>query len=87
MGDEIAPEWAQRVLTELAVVNANLQTLINWAERNIDDHEKRLRIVEERLPANLREQLQSLNQFKWVLLGVAVASGSMGAWLGKVLGF
>lgn len=86
MGDEIAPEWAQRVLTELAVVNANLQTLINWAERNIDDHEKRLRIVEERLPANLREQLQSLNQFKWVLLGIALVSGTMGSWLTKLFG-
>jgi len=87
MTDEIVPQWAQKILTDLAVLNSSLPNHISWTERNIDDHEQRLRVVEERVPFNLREQLQGLNQFKWVLVGIAVASGTAGAWVSKALGF
>lgn len=69
--NEQIPSWALALIQEVAALNAKIPTHIDWVERNIKDHEERLR---------------SLEQFKWVLVGLALASGGLGAWLAKVLG-
>ena len=71
---------------QVTILNERLPNHITWTERNVKDHEIRLRNLEERTPANLREQLQMLNQFKWVMVGIAGASGSVGAIITKVIG-
>lgn len=62
--------------TQLAVTNTKLDVLI--ATR--DDHEVRLRALEQAVesPEERRQRdliISQLQQFKWVLLGAAVASG------------
>lgn len=71
MADEIVPAWAQELLREVTILNERLPNHIDYTVRNIEDFEKRLR---------------SLEQFKWVLLGIALVSGTMGNLLGKMFG-
>lgn len=71
---------------QVTILNERLPNHITWTEKNVKDHEVRLRTLEERTPTNLREQLQGLNQFKWVMVGVAMASGGLGAAIANALG-
>lgn len=71
VNDEQIPGWALALIQEVAALNAKIPTHIDWVERNIKDHEERLR---------------SLEQFKWVLVGLALASGGVGAVIAKILG-
>lgn len=71
---------------QVTILNERLPNHITWTERNVKDHEIRLRTLEERTPVNLREQLQTLNQFKWVVVGIAMASGGLGAAIANALG-
>lgn len=56
---------------QVTILNERLPNHITWTERNVLDHEKRLR---------------NLEQFRWMLLGIAVASGGLGAAFAKILG-
>jgi len=42
--------------------------------------------LESVVPKDLRKQLAELNQFRFLLIGVALASGGVGAMLAKLLG-
>jgi len=44
--DGTMPAWAVKIYTELARLNAVLPKHTDWAERNIKDHEIRLRVLE-----------------------------------------
>lgn len=65
------PGWAIELIRQVERLNEKIPTHIDWVERNIKDHEERLR---------------KLEQFRWLLLGVAVASGGLGAALSNILG-
>jgi hypothetical protein len=56
---------------QVTILNERLPNHITWTERNVLDHEKRIRILE---------------QFRWTIVGVAIASGGVGAALAKLLG-
>lgn len=56
---------------QVTILNERLPNHITWTERNVLDHEKRIRTLE---------------QFRWLVLGVAVASGSLGAAIANALG-
>jgi hypothetical protein len=56
---------------QVTILNERLPNHITWTERNVLDHEKRIR---------------NLEQFRWIVMGVALASGSAGAVLTKLLG-
>jgi hypothetical protein len=56
---------------QVTILNERLPNHITWTERNVLDHEKRIRTLE---------------QFRWLLLGVAIASGSLGAAIAKAMG-
>lgn len=56
---------------QVTILNERLPNHITWTERNVLDHEKRIRTLE---------------QFRWLVLGVAVASGSLGAAITNALG-
>lgn len=56
---------------QVTILNERLPNHITWTERNVLDHEKRIRTLE---------------QFRWLLLGVAIASGGLGAVIGNALG-
>ena len=71
MNDDQIPNWAIELIKQSTETNTKLTTLSDWIERNIKDFEERLRALE---------------QFKWVLVGIALAAGGVGAGLAKMLG-
>lgn len=71
MDSEQIPNWAIELIRQVERLNEKIPTHIEWVERNIKDHEMRLR---------------NLEQFKWVLVGIALASGGIGAGLMKLIG-
>lgn len=71
---------------QVTILNERLPNHISWTERNVKDHESRLRDLESVVPKDLRKQLNELNQFRFLLIGVALASGGVGAMLAKMLG-
>jgi hypothetical protein len=71
LSDEPTPKWAVELLIRFEQLDAKISAAeerngshSSWAERNIKDHEVRLR---------------SLEQFKWVLIGLSLASGGISA--------
>ena len=70
--DEQIPTWAIELIKQVERLNEKLPTHVEFVERNLFDHERRLRTLE---------------QFRWMLLGVASLSGIIGAVLGKLVGF
>lgn len=48
MNEEI-PAWAIDLIKQIERLNEKIPTHVEWVERNIKDHEMRLRAVERRL--------------------------------------
>lgn len=71
MDNEQIPNWAIELIKQSTETNTKVTSLSEWIERNIKDFEMRLRALE---------------QFKWVLVGVALASGGVGAGIMKMIG-
>lgn len=69
--DEQMPKWAVELTKQITILNERLPNHITWTERNVLDHEKRLR---------------SLEQFRWTLIGISVASGGLSALLSNMIG-
>jgi hypothetical protein len=68
---EIVPAWAQELIREVTILNERLPNHITWTERNVLDHEKRIRILE---------------QFRWMIVGIVGIAGFLGAWISKLIG-
>lgn len=62
MQDEI-PLWAIELIKQVERLNEKLPTHVEWVERNIKDHELRLRQLERRM---------------WVVAGAATVIGAIG---------
>ena len=71
MEQEQVPLWAQELIREVTILNERLPNHITWTERNVLDHEKRIRTLE---------------QFRWMIVGIVGLSGVIGALIGKLLG-
>jgi hypothetical protein len=56
---------------QVTILNERLPNHITWTERNVLDHEKRIRLLEQKV---------------WLYTGIALASGGIGAILTKALG-
>jgi len=82
----IMEEQILELTRQVTILNERLPNHISWTERNVKDHESRLRDLEAAVPRDVRKQLSDLNQFRWLLMGVAVASGGIGAALAKMIG-
>lgn len=75
--NDLTPKWGVEILIAIERLDAkisqnderhsNHQT---WAERNIKDHELRLRTLE---------------QFRWVMLGAALASGGVASLITRAM--
>ena len=61
MNEEI-PAWAIELIKQVERLNEKIPTHIDWVERNIKDHELRLRVLERRM---------------WIIAGAAVVIGSV----------
>jgi hypothetical protein len=62
--------WAQELIREVTILNERLPNHITWTERNVLDHEKRIRILE---------------QFRWMIVGIVGIAGFLGAWISKLI--
>ena len=71
MSDEQVPVWAQDLIREVTILNERLPNHITWTERNVLDHEKRIRALE---------------QFRYMILGAVAISGVLGGIIAKMLG-
>lgn len=71
MLDDQIPGWAVELTKQVAILNEKIPTHIDWVERNMKDHENRIR---------------NLEQYKWLLMGVALASGGVGAIVARMMG-
>ena len=47
MNEEQVPIWAQNLIREVTILNERLPNHVDWTERNIKDHEIRLRDLEK----------------------------------------
>lgn len=56
---------------QVTILNERLPNHITWTERNVLDHEKRIRLLEQKV---------------WLYTGIALASGGVGALITKALG-
>lgn len=56
---------------QVTILNERLPNHITWTERNVLDHEKRIRLLEQKV---------------WLYTGIALASGGIGALVTKALG-
>lgn len=71
MSDQEVPVWAQELIREVTILNERLPNHIDYTQRNITDHEGRIRTLE---------------QFRWALMGIASLSGLIGIVASKLLG-
>lgn len=78
MTDDLTPKWAVELLIRFEQLDAKItanderhSSHSDWATRNLKDHEIRIRTLE---------------QFRWLLIGLSLASGSIGAGIVKMLG-
>lgn len=71
MEQEQVPVWAQELIREVTILNERLPNHITWTERNVLDHEKRIRALE---------------QFRWMIVGMVGLAGFLGSLATKLLG-
>jgi len=69
---EQIPVWAVELTKQVVILNEKIPTHVDWVERNIKDHELRLRQVEK---------------FIWVAMGISSAlGGTIGSIITKTMG-
>ena len=44
---EQVPQWAQDLIREVTILNERLPNHVDWTQRNLNDHEVRLRDLEK----------------------------------------
>lgn len=71
MDQEQIPAWAIELIKQVERLNEKIPTHVEWVERNLKDHENRIRTLE---------------QFRWMVVGMVGLSGVIGAFIGKWLG-
>ena len=69
VNDEI-PAWAIDLIKQIERLNEKIPTHVDWVERNIKDHEMRLRMLERRM---------------WIIAGAATIIGAVGTMIWQVM--
>lgn len=62
MQDEQIPTWAIELIKQVERLNEKIPTHIDWVERNLKDHELRIRTLERKL---------------WIIAGASAVVGAM----------
>ncbi len=69
MNEEI-PAWAIDLIKQIERLNEKIPTHVEWVERNIKDHELRLRMLERRM---------------WIVAGAAGVIGAIASGVWQVM--
>ena len=69
MQDEQIPAWAIELIKQVERLNEKIPTHIDWVERNIKDHELRIRALERRL---------------WIIAGASAMIGAVVSFLVQI---
>lgn len=70
MNNDDIPNWAIELIKQVERLNEKIPTHVDWVERNIKDHEMRLRAVERKI---------------WVVAGAAGVVGAVVTFLAQVV--
>ena len=70
MNNDEIPSWAIELIRQVERLNEKIPTHIDWVERNIKDHEMRLRMLERRM---------------WIIAGAATIIGAVGTMVWQVM--
>jgi hypothetical protein len=62
MNDEQIPTWAIELIKQVERLNEKIPTHVDWVERNMKDHELRIRSLERRM---------------WILAGASAVIGAI----------
>lgn len=86
--EDLLPMWAVELTRQVAILNEKIPTHIDWVERNVKDHESRLRDVEsgKAATADLADAIRRIDTLEgdrdraawagrigWLGIGAAVA--------------
>lgn len=72
MPDEQIPAWAIELIKQVERLNEKIPTHVDWVERNLADHERRIRFIER--------------WFWMIIAGASVSGGLLGSWLQQIIG-
>lgn len=72
MPDEQIPIWAIELIKQVERLNEKIPTHIDWVERNLADHERRIRFIER--------------WFWMIIAGASIFGGLIGSWIQQSLG-
>ena len=93
MTDDLTPKWAVELLVRFEQLDAKITAAeernnahADWSSRNIKDLEVRVRAFEAANLLGAEARIRNLEQFRWILTGLALASGAIGAGLQKMIG-
>jgi len=64
---ESIPAWAIELIKQVERLNEKIPTHIDWVERNLSDHERRIRFIER--------------WFWMIIAGASVLGGLVGSWM------
>ena len=70
MNNDEIPSWAIELIRQVERLNEKIPTHVDWVERNIKDHEMRLRMLERRM---------------WIIAGAATIIGAVGTMVWQVM--
>ena len=70
MNNDEIPAWAIELIKQVERLNEKIPTHVDWVERNIKDHEMRLRAVERKI---------------WIVAGAAGVIASVVTFFAQVL--
>lgn len=72
MDSENIPAWAIELIKQVERLNEKIPTHIDWVERNLADHERRIRFVER--------------WFWMIIAGASILGGLLGSWIQQIVG-
>lgn len=70
MNNDDIPNWAIELIKQVERLNEKIPTHVDWVERNIKDHEMRLRALERKV---------------WIVAGAAGVIGAVVTFFAQVL--
>jgi hypothetical protein len=68
--DEQIPAWAIELIKQVERLNEKIPTHIDWVERNLKDHELRIRQLERRM---------------WIIAGASAVIGAIVSWAASAI--